>query len=191
MWYNIKTEKGELGMSKIQMNEQYEVISQQEVDKKLALIAKKLEITVAEMNEKKVNDEVMPLLIEFISGELFLTTIQQLEDQIAKTLNYLKNDEFLVAVVDVVEADLNRFREELALNVTMLHFSSIGTCEVTAKNRKVSVREFSENAIRSYANYIFEIINEIVNINEMLSNNNPKDFHPSFHRPNRKRKSIG
>ena len=145
-------------MSKIQMNEQYEVISQQEVDKKLALIAKKLEITVAEMNEKKVNDEVMPLLIEFISGELFLTTIQQLEDQIAKTLNYLKNDEFLVAVVDVVEAGLNRFREELALNVTMLHFSSIGTCEVTAKNRKVSVREFSENAIRSYANYIFEII---------------------------------
>ena len=176
-------EKGELGMSESNERKEYEFISKRELNKKLDVISENLGMTREEMRVTKVRDEHILRLIEFISQDLFRTSVEQLEDQVTKLLVYLKRDEFLSLVVDVFEFDLSRLRGELGANV-VTSFSEVMGCEFeSGKNskREVTIDDFSENAIRSYAKYIFDVNNEIIDIYSLLSENSPKDFNPHHH----------
>lgn len=165
-------------MGKVKEKKQYEIFNDQEVRKMLDMISDSFGISREEMEHRKITDNDIAFLFHFIPEQLFGGAIMQLDDQISKLNVYLRENDFLLTVADVFEEELSKLRENLVKNVK-LTFPTVGSnkgIEDNSNITSVSMAVFSENMIRSYAKYIFEVNNKIIGIYDLLVKVKPNDF---------------
>lgn len=168
-------------------------ISEQELERKLELVADYLKISKDEMMTRKINDKDMEFIIKFISENLYDKRILRLDEQIQKMEIYFKENYLLEP--EIIESFLDgitKLRTDFSIKVRSFFpvMKLTDSFEVVENNDGVTVGMFSVNLIKSYESYLFETNSFLVDVCAALNSITPTDFASSTHNRFSRKRNI-